>query len=156
MEMIKDIHGRRTKLLVILAAALTAALGLTVLIGWHTGQTALLRVHPSFIVMRYNTALCFLLCGAGLLFLIFNYRRAAQLCEAVIGVFGALTLAQYLFGVNFGIDQLLMTDYMTERTINPGRMAGNTAVCFFLAGASLLLLSKIVLNPPDICRYPAG
>ena len=49
------------------AAVLT--LGIVVVLGWHTGNTRLIQVHPSFVPMQYNTALGFLASGLGLLLL---------------------------------------------------------------------------------------
>ena len=43
--------------------------GALVIAGWHAHWTALLQVAPGAASMKYNTALCFILCGlaAGLL-----------------------------------------------------------------------------------------
>ncbi len=53
---------------------------------------------------------------------------------------GLLTLGQYLFGVDFGIDQALVRDLSSPPSLPPGRMGANTALCFALAGGALLLL----------------
>lgn len=50
-----------------LAAAASMLLGLVVLAGWYTHNTALIQVNPAFVPMQYNTALGFALSGLGLL-----------------------------------------------------------------------------------------
>jgi PAS domain S-box-containing protein len=53
---------------------------------------------------------------------------------------GLLTLVQYFFGLDLGIDQLLMEHYITVKTFHPGRMGPNTALSFSLTGAALLVM----------------
>jgi PAS domain S-box-containing protein len=124
----------------LLAGAVASTLGLVVLIGWYTHNTALLQVLPGFVAMQYNTALAFLLSGAGLLSAIFSKSRAGAVLGAVVAAIGLLTLAQYIFGIDIGIDQLLMQAYNVGQTavFAPGRMALNSAVCFTLTGAALI------------------
>ena len=132
-----------TKLLffaTIIAAGLSALLGGTIIFGWHTQNIALIQIHSTFVPMQYNTAVGFLLCGIGILSMSFNYKRLAMICGGTICTIGILTLAEYVFGANLGIDQLLMEHYITVETSNPGRMAPNTALCFGLSGLALLIM----------------
>ena len=55
------------QLLAMMAGAATAALGLSVIAGWHLHSETLLQLHPSYAPMQYNAALNFVLCGSGLL-----------------------------------------------------------------------------------------
>jgi methyl-accepting chemotaxis protein len=125
-------------LVLVPAGALCAALGLTVIVGWHTHNTEILQIRPTWIAMAYNTALCFFLGGVGLLSLVFGRGRAALVCGVVIVVFGSLNLIQYLSGVELGIDELFMEAYDRVQTAHPGRMAPSTGICFVLAGVALL------------------
>ena len=120
------------------AGGLSAVLGLLVIVGWHTHIAMLVQVHPTFVPMLYNTALGFVLCGAGILAAALGAGRLARLAGAVAGALGLLTLLEHLFGVDLGIDQLLMNHYITIHTPFPGRMAINTAINFTLSGAALL------------------
>ncbi len=61
----------------ILTGIISVALGFIVLIGWHTQNVTLARIQPSFVLMAYNTAVSFVLCGAGLLFVAFGRKRLA-------------------------------------------------------------------------------
>lgn len=126
------------------AASTLTVLGLVVLVGWYTRAIVLIQIHPAFAPMQYNTALSFLLSGAGLLMLMSGWSRLGMACGGVVAVIGLLTLVEYILGINLGIDQLLMEHYVTVQTSHPGRMAPNTALCFFLAGTALLMLSRSV------------
>ena len=53
-----------------MAAGVSAALGLVALMGWYMHTLSLNQMRPAFVPMRYNTALGFLLGGAGLLVLV--------------------------------------------------------------------------------------
>ncbi len=120
---------------------ISALLGLIVLVGWYTHSTILIQVFPTFVPMQYNTALGFFLCGIGLLLILFGRHRLAMALGGLAASVGILTLMQYVFGVDLGIDQLLMKHYIMVKTSHPGRMAPNTALSFVLAGAALLVMS---------------
>ncbi len=117
-------------------------LGVVVLVGWYTHSLALIQVAPAFVPMQYNTALGFLLCGAGLLSVALRRTGLATVFGAAAGTIGLLTLIEYIFGLNLGIDQLLMEHYIMVETSHPGRMAPNTALCFVLIGTALLVWGR--------------
>ncbi|MBF0463104.1 MAG: PAS domain S-box protein, partial [Magnetococcales bacterium] len=102
---------------------------------------ALVQLDPAAVPMQYNTALCFLLSGVGLLSIPMGWLRLAQGCGMAIGVLGILTGTQYILGVDFGLDQLFMHHYITVKVIHPGRMAPNTTLCFTLSGMGLVMAS---------------
>ena len=112
-------------------------LGVLVLFGWYTHALTLIQVHSSFVPMHYNTALGFFFCGAGLIASNFHKSIATKFSGIFLFSLGGLTLTQYIFGLNFGIDQALMEYYVDLGSFNPGRMAPNTALCFLLVGVSL-------------------
>jgi len=128
----------------IITAGLSTILGGVVLVGWYTHNITLIQVFPSFVPMQYNTALGFLICGIGELFLLFNHKRLVMVCGSIVGAIGFLTLVEYIFGTNLGIDQLLMEHYVTVKSSSPGRMAPNTALCFSLNGFALLIMSDVI------------
>lgn len=119
-----------------------AVLGATVVYGWHTHNVTLLQIHPSFVPMQYNTALGFVGCAAVLLGLLFEWRPLVWAGGAGLLLIGPLTLAQYFFGVDLGIDQWFMRHYLTTLSSAPGRMAPNTALCFTLVGAFALIAMR--------------
>ena len=135
---------RRCNAVATAAGGLSATLGLLVLVGWYTHVKVLIQVLPAFVPMQYNTALGFLLCGAGLVALARGRLRLAIACGSVAGLVGVLTFAEYLFGLNLGLDQLFMEHYITVETSHPGRMAPNTALSFALTGTALVASSLLV------------
>ena len=124
---------------VYLSAGSSLLLGMLVLVGWYTHNTALIQVSPAFVPMQYNTALGFALAGLGFLALQLGATRWQKLAALAVLLVGVLTLIEYLFRVDLGVDQLFMEHYIGVKTSHPGRMAPNTALCFSLTGLSLLI-----------------
>ena len=119
------------------AGGLSAALGLTVMVGWYTHNTTLLQIHPSFVAMVYNTALGFVLCGAALLMIALGRPRWAVVGGVYAVAVGLLTLAEFTFTKDLGIDQLFMRHYVVVSNAYPGRMALNAAVLWPLVGSAI-------------------
>lgn len=124
----------------ILAGAFTAALGGAVLAGWYTHNLTLIQVFPGLLPMQINAAVAFLLCGIGMLLIAFGYKRSGQVCGALVAAFSLMTVVEYLFDVNLGIDELIMYDYVLARVANPGRMAPNAAIALSLSGIALIVM----------------
>ena len=133
------------------ATVVVFLVGGIVLSGWILDIPVLTRISPDSVSMKANTALAFLLAAITLRFLNDqNARRwqriAAQACASVVTLLGGLSLAQYLLGVDFGIDQLLVTEQAgAVDTSHAGRMAPATALNFLFIGMSLLVRSRQVL-----------
>jgi len=130
------------KALIVLSGTISLMLGTTVLIGWYTHNATLIQIDPAYVPMQYNTALGFVLSGAGLIAAVFNQSRSVLLAGMLIAAVGLLTLLQYIFALNLGLDQLFMQHYITVKTSTPGRMAPNTALCFSIIGVTLLTLGS--------------
>ncbi|MEH1981932.1 MAG: ATP-binding protein [Nostoc sp.] len=65
----------------------------------------------------------------------------SQVCAIAVTTIAALTLCQYLFGWNLGIDELVFRDSPTSMaTPYPGRMGANTALNFMLVSVALQIL----------------
>jgi signal transduction histidine kinase len=104
-----------------------------------------------FATMKANTALCFLAVGLGVFLLrrdrsdqkspsIRNQIALGLGCSA--SLLALLTLAQYIMGISFGLDELLVSDPYTPADQHPGRMAVATAVALATGGAALALLGS--------------
>lgn len=146
-------------LFVMATGLISTCLGLAVMVGWYSHNLTLVQVFATAIPMRYNTALAFVLSGLALIALARRRYKMARWLGIIVGAVGVLTLCQYVFDVNLGIDELLMKDYTTPTTplnvlkpiqslikINrplPGRPAPNTAFSFALIGIALVLLSPV-------------
>lgn len=124
---------------VFLSGAVSLLLGLLVTGGWHAENYALVQLHPTFVPMQYNTALGFLTAGLSVLLFLSSRTWLAAGTGALAALIGILTGAEYVFGINLGIDELFMDHQVTVQTSNPGRMAPNTALCFAITGTALAL-----------------
>jgi signal transduction histidine kinase/ActR/RegA family two-component response regulator len=119
-------------------------LGILVLLGWLWKIALLTAFFPGPITMKPNTAIGFVFLGLAL-FLLTRYSKArsTQLwCAAsatVVILVGLVTLSEYLFHSDLGIDQFLFKDVV--QSTYPGRMAHITAFNFCIAGLSVLLLA---------------
>lgn len=117
-------------------------LGVLVLWGWARQSAALTSVLPGLPAMMPNTAVGMLLLGMGLLAwhvdgALGDY--AARVAAGLAAALGLITLAQYLTGLDLGIDRVLFASQTWTAPI-PGRMALATALSFALAGTGSMLL----------------
>jgi len=135
-----------------LAAILAIVVGAMVLVGWAFDIAVLKSILPGWVAMKANAAACFILIGIALLLVArppatFNPRIStffARLCGLLAGLIGLLTLGEYIFGWNPGIDQWLFREPDGALgTSNPGRMASETALCFVLLAAALWITGSL-------------
>jgi PAS domain S-box-containing protein len=142
------VNGITPRKVSMLSGLFVAVLGAIVLVGWMLDITALKSVLPGLVTMKANTALGMLLCGSALALLSRGKsKKPIRLLTAVMAIVviavGTLTLGEYLFGWELGIDQLLFHDTANPTgTSQPGQMSPATAFCFVLAGCSLLMASR--------------
>jgi PAS domain S-box-containing protein len=129
------------------AAVVTSCIGIAVLIGWMLDIPAVTRIYPGLPTMKVNTAFCFVLLGVALWLSTADstptrpLRWLGQAAAAVAALLGMLTLVQYVFGVDLGVDRLLFHDQSSSAAaLYPDRMAPNTALSVVLVGAALLAL----------------
>ncbi|MGE0614835.1 MAG: ATP-binding protein [Bacteriovoracia bacterium] len=92
--------------------------------------------------MQFNTALG-LLFSAGFVGWTGRFRhRVVASFSIVVGALGGLTLIEYVFGVNFGIDELFRRAISSTVDGHPGRMAPNSAGAFCLLGLAGYFVSR--------------
>lgn len=139
----KTFLKEHTNRLTLTLSVIPTLLSITVIYGWYTKNTILIQVNPSFVPMQFNTAIGFLATGLSLIFLVLKARKLALISSGLLILLGGLTLSEYLFSINLGIDELFMSHYITTETSSPGRMAPNTALCFFLSGLVIIYFNKI-------------
>lgn len=123
------------------AAFFAILLGLTVIAGWYAHLPQLVQIRPSLAPMQFNTALCFLISGIALGTTLFNRSGTALVLGITIAVVGILTFSQYVFTLNFGIDELLFKHYILTGISHAGRMSPLTAVVFSLTGTAIISVS---------------
>ncbi len=158
-------HISSFKLLPAAASFVVIVIACLSLIGWVFNIGVFTR--PEWPVMAPNAALCFILCGISLwllrkplakrwgeeapwwknLFLALSRRRFAQLSALAAIVIALLTLAEYLFGWDPGIDGWLVGgrrefgggDPSFPRELDD-RMGPSTGIDLLLIGGALLLI----------------
>ncbi len=121
-------------------AAVSMAVASLVLLGWALDVGALKAMLPGHIDMKANTALAMLLMGLALLACQWQAqarRRLAGMLSLVAGLLGAVTLVQYTWGVDLGIDTMWFDDPASrEAGRPPGRMSQVSAIAFMLLGGA--------------------
>jgi PAS domain S-box-containing protein len=137
-----------TKALSLAASLLVAIIGAMVLVGWALDIEALKSVLPGLVSMKANTAIALLLSGVGLALVSSKpgvgwVRIVSAVIAVVVTALGVLTLGEYFFGWDLGIDQLFFHETgPLIWTSEPGRMAPLSAFCFVLMGPGLLAASE--------------
>ncbi|MDB6132025.1 MAG: sensor signal transduction histidine kinase [Verrucomicrobiales bacterium] len=129
-----------SRLLSGLCGLFCAALGMVVLIGWHTGNAFLVTGQSGFMPMQYLTALCFLLSGAGVVSHALRLPRFLPIVPgALTGGLGILMCATHLTGWSMGFTALLR--HLPEIAgVTANISAAPTAAGLVLMGTGVLLL----------------
>jgi PAS domain S-box-containing protein len=127
-----------------LFALMVFAIGSLGLSNWITGRQSSFPF-DSPITMKTNTAIGILCLSIAVALLSLSPRGAFRVVARILGgvafVIGTATLAQHLWKVDFGIDQLLFTEPPGAiATSSPNRMGPPSATMFSLLGLTLLLL----------------
>jgi signal transduction histidine kinase len=118
--------------------------GLAALVGWRFDVVFLKSIVPNFPVIAPNTAFSFFL-GGIVLFLIASLKAeeknqlgvVAYIFSSAIALVGFLTLIEYIFGINFGIDRLFFAAAQGENTV---RMSPQSAFNFLMVGISFFFI----------------
>ena len=133
-----------------IACLLVIGLGCLVVLGWLFDIDIFKSVVPGKVTMKANTALSLIIGGASLWWyghrgevVVSHFSWAFYLLPGLIIILSLLTLVQYAFGVDLGIDQILFqASANTVDAAAPGRMAPNTAFSFLLVNCAVGLLTK--------------
>lgn len=118
----------------------------TVLAGWALGNRTLTSFYPGWVTMKPNTAFALGLSAAAVLVHGASGRQwrwrtaAARAFGLIVLLIGALTLAEYAFGISLGIDQLLVDAPEAGGSPMPGRMAAVSALAFVFLGCALMAM----------------
>lgn len=140
--MAAQINSRFVRRLKVVSKAFAAGvffIGLLAIIGWQFDILVLKRVLLDLPVIAPNTAFSFTLIGLTL-FLCLNKKADKRLhfllfiFSSVVALVGFLTLIEYIFGLNFGIDNLFFSREMGESIV---RMSPQSAFNFLAVGISL-------------------
>jgi hypothetical protein len=130
-------------------AVLVAANGCVVVLGWVFDNRLIKSVAPGWATMKTNTACAFI--AAGLALLCFGREAArprillGRTLALGVAAIGALTLGEYVFATDLGIDQVLFRDLASIP--HPGRISPATALSFVLVGVALFNLGGEFVRP---------
>src|SRR5258706_3083889 len=130
------------------ASMITILVGGLVLLGWAFDISLLKSIIPGFASMKANSSLGFILAGLALWQLLRapatqQARYVIQVLAFGIALLGLLTLCEYTFGWQLGIDQWLFKDLAGGGSNpTPGRMSLTTALNFLFLGVALVFLSR--------------
>lgn len=127
---------------IIISASTISLTGAVVLIGWIFHVPLLVRLQPHWASMKFNTALCFLALGVGML--LQSYRRplaTTWLARFTLAI-AALTVSEYAFEIDLGLDDFFLKPFLVEPNVPPGRMSPVTALLFFCSALALALCSS--------------
>ena len=116
-----------------------------VLIGWSADPSVFRTIDAGLVEMKPNVAASFFL--VGLVICLSDegrargYRKALSIiCGAVVACAGAVTLAEWIAGLNLSLDQLLVTVESNAWTGQyPGRMPPQTALALLMLGSSIVI-----------------
>jgi len=117
--------------------------GLVALCGWSVLPAYVIRHLWSISQVHPNAALGFILVGFSLRLARFDratpwVHTACKLFRISVGLLGLLSLANIWFHLNLGIDKFIVRD---PTAVMPGAMPASAALCFYLLGCALVLLS---------------
>ena len=130
------------------AGAVSALIGALGLVGWALGIESFKSIVPGLDAIKPNTGAGLILAGVALWLALKPQsngwaRRLSETCAVVVTLAGLLTLGEYVFGWDLGIDELLFRDNSVAVGLPSSlRMAPNAAICFALLGPAILLLDS--------------
>ena len=140
---------RRLGQFVSFCSVLSFAFGLWVLAGWMLHIQIVKSILPRQVAVKANTAACFILIGFALWVLgkeqlqrAAGWKLGAKIAAVAASVVGLLSLLEFLFGWDLGIDQLLFTAGAEDipGSVRPGLMSPLSALSFSCFGPALLML----------------
>ena len=128
-----------------MACGFAVCIGILVLIGWSFDLEPLKRVLPGFVAMNPATAVLFILTGIALASALRSRSLVTgvmgKVLSAIIVVAAASELLEFAGICRSPIDEVLFAAKLSGiQGGPPNRMAPSTALNFFLAGLSILLL----------------
>lgn len=123
---------------------ITTIIGALTLLAWLQEYQIITQIHPRFYPTQLNTILCFIALGMGTLFLEHNPKLSLFFSSLGLLISG-LTLVEYFFKINLGIDTFFGEPFIKTKTFYPGRTPSNVA--FYLMLVSSLLINYDLYKP---------
>lgn len=117
------------------------ALGSVIIWAWGIKSHDITYIKATYPPMVPNTALCFVLSGLSLIFFLLPrpQRVLAILTAFCLLLITSLTICEYIFNIDLGVDHLFASLSSNYPNSFPGRIAPNTTTCFLLMSFCLIL-----------------
>ncbi|MEP6594377.1 MAG: PAS domain S-box protein [Ginsengibacter sp.] len=132
----------------LVATIITMIIGILGIIGYFTYNDFLRSIVPGGVKMVFNVAWGLICSSIVLLLFLFPlknkiWRTVSGFLSVTVCLIGLLTIAEYIFHIDLGIDDFFFRDkFSIIQTYHAGRMSPISAVNFVLIGIGLLLLKK--------------
>lgn len=141
-------NGRKIAKLISLIVCIA---GCAVITGWIFNIPALKSISPSWVSMKFSTAIAFVASGVTLYFLARaqegEYEKAQialSMTSLILAILMGLLFFSAIFGVQTGLESLFVKDPGDARSVMPGRPSLPTMVNFMLMAVAAILA---ILNP---------
>ncbi|MGZ6433410.1 MAG: ATP-binding protein [Pseudobdellovibrionaceae bacterium] len=129
-------------------------------LGWIYGIPLLAKGFRALPAMQPNTIIFLLLTALAIHFSQKEGARSFLTCSlaVIIFLFGCITLSEYLFDLDFGIDQILIQHTSMETRPFPGRASPQTSLNFILLGVAIFSFKTRFMGifAAQICALLAG
>jgi PAS domain S-box-containing protein len=114
--------------------------------GWILRMPLLSQLHTTLPAMQPNTAVGLILCAIAVLVSLRNgrslkYSSTVFSLGSLISLLGLVTLGEYAFGWDPGIDRIFLGQVSSDNQLFPGRPSPQAAMNFFLLGGVFLARS---------------
>ncbi len=136
-------ESRSFRIISLISASLTIALGLLTFIGWISGLPLRASVRAKYIPMAPSTAFCFSLIGIGLIVHLLSAapRWLPRAFASLVLAMACGKLVEISGGFHFGIDAWFVRNPELFGAVPTGRMAPMTALNFVFIATGLLALT---------------
>ncbi|MDP0498395.1 MAG: ATP-binding protein [Verrucomicrobiota bacterium JB024] len=127
---------------------MTALVGIVaagVYLGWIFEWQSVVQILPGLAPMQATTATGFILFATALFLLGVSPRwdrwGLKRWFSWLLLAWGAINLIQHFLHIDLGIDHIISSPFVTERSPAPGRMSLMTSLCFFMGGVAMTLVT---------------
>jgi PAS domain S-box-containing protein len=134
------------------ASSLAIISGIIVILGWTFYFWLPEKIIPDFIAIKPNSAICMVLCGIALWINCEKKNKythyVAEICSAIVFLISFMTLLEYFFNVDFGVDRgiFIQPPIYLEPHLSVIRMSPFMATNFVLTGFVLFFMDSNVIS----------
>ena len=123
---------KRIQYVAAFCAAIAIGVATVVMVAWFAEWPRIIQPLPESGFMTFNTALSLFFFGWATVLLLTGYRVGSIGAIIPPALLSLLTLTEYLFEANIGLDELFVRAFISHPTAVPGRTAPNTTVAILL------------------------